>query len=48
MYLGNGALRTLAFDRRQSIADVVREALDEYLKRHQVEKQYAKTSARTR
>ena len=42
------ALRTLAFDRHQSIADVVREALDEYLGRHRVEKLYAKSHARAR
>lgn len=42
------ALRTLAFDRRQSIADLVREALDEYLSRHRVEKHYTKTHARAR
>lgn len=42
------ALRNLAFDRRQSIAEVVREALDEYLSRQRFEKRYTKTSVRAR
>jgi hypothetical protein len=38
------ALRTLAFDSRRSIADIAREALDDYIGKHQVaEKTYARS-----